>query len=78
MQPSANYHMFFEIVDNAETPWGLVRLLDEGWNFIAQNTSNDNGIPLTQGLVGIYIHEQSPSGTVDFTLDNFVAVGTTP
>jgi hypothetical protein len=33
---------------------------------------------LTEGWVGFYVTEHGSSGTLDFTLDNFVAVGTTP
>jgi len=78
MQPSANYRMVLEVFDNAQTPSGFVRLLDESGELIAQNTATDDGIPLTHGLVGIYLHEQSQSGTVDFWLDNFRAGEATP
>jgi hypothetical protein len=33
---------------------------------------------LTEGWVGFMVWERGPSGTLDFTLDNFVAVGTSP
>jgi hypothetical protein len=78
MQPSANHRIVLEVFDNAQQPTGFVRLLDESGNLIAENTATDNGIPLTQGLVGIYVHEQSQSGTMDFWLDDFRVVGTKP
>ena len=38
----------------------------------------DTDSTLTDGWVGFYVVEHGPSGTVDFWLDNFVAVGTSP
>ena len=39
---------------------------------------SDSDGTLTEGWVGFYVAENGTSGTVDFTLDNFVAFGTTP
>jgi len=33
---------------------------------------------LTDGWVALWVSENGPSGTLDFTVDNFVAVGTSP
>jgi len=38
----------------------------------------EDPFPRTQGWVGFGVNQDGPSGTVDFTLDNFVAVGTVP
>ena len=71
--PAKNYRLVFYGVGNRLT----VELYDlTTGQRIAEHTVTDD--TLADGWLGFWVYEAGPSGTVDFTLDNFVAVGTTP
>jgi len=71
--PAKNYRLVFSGVG----PELAIQLFDltDGALVAMINVVDDT---LTDGWVGFYVGVQGPSGTVDFWLDNFVAVGTTP
>ena len=56
----------------------LRELLPDGTLSRIGGRAAEDPIPLTQGWVGFAVSEKGPGGYLDFTLDNFVAVGTVP
>jgi hypothetical protein len=76
MDPARDYRLVFYGVGNSLTV-ELYDLADLSVP-IATNAVTDTGTPLPPGWIGFRVKEEGASGTVDWTLDNFVAVGTTP
>jgi len=56
----------------------LYEILSDGALSRIMGRTVEDPIPLTQGWVGFAVSEKGPGGYLDFTLDNFVAVGTVP
>jgi hypothetical protein len=76
MNPATDYRLVFHGVGNSLTV-ELYDLADLSAP-IATNAVTDTGTPLPPGWIGFRVKEEGASGTVDWTLDNVVAVGTTP